>query len=69
VAKGLVTVLVGVLVVVAAVQFEPQRANGLDAALKTLAAQPFGVVLLVATAVGLVAFGVFCAFDARYHRV
>ncbi|GAY12402.1 DUF1206 domain-containing protein [Pseudonocardia sp. N23] len=69
IAKGAVTALVGVLVVVAAVRFKPEEANGLDAALKTLAAQPYGSVLLVVAALGLASFGVFCAFDARYHRV
>lgn len=69
VAKAVVTALVGVLVVLAAVRFRPEEANGLDAALKTLAAQPLGTVLLVLVAVGLAAFGVFCVFDARYHRV
>jgi hypothetical protein len=31
--------------------------------------QPFGPYLLAAVAVGLLAYGVFCFFDARYHRV
>jgi hypothetical protein len=35
-----------VLVVVAAVQFDPSKANGLDPALKALAGQPFGMFLL-----------------------
>jgi Domain of Unknown Function (DUF1206) len=38
-------------------------------ALRTLAAQPYGIIVLVAVALGLAAYGVFCAFDARYHRV
>jgi hypothetical protein len=57
------------LVVVAAVRFDPSRANGLDPALKALAGQPFGTVLLVLVALGLAAYGVFCFFDAKYHRV
>lgn len=69
VAKGVALGLVGLLVVLAAVQARPEEASGLDPALRTLAAQPYGVVLLVAIALGLAAFGVFCAFDARYHRV
>jgi hypothetical protein len=69
IAKGLAVVLIGVLVVIAAVQYRPEEASGLDAALKTLAAQPLGPYLLVAVALGLAAYGVFCFFDARYHRV
>jgi hypothetical protein len=69
VAKGVAIMLIGVLVVVAAVRYRPEEASGLDVALKTLAAQPFGQFLLVAVALGLGAYGVFCFFDARYHRV
>jgi Domain of Unknown Function (DUF1206) len=69
IARGVVTVIVGILVVVAAVRFRPEEANGLDAALHTLARQPFGPYLLGAVALGLFAYGVFLFFDARYHRV
>jgi hypothetical protein len=69
VAKGVAVVLIGVLVVVAAVRFRPDEASGLDTALKTLAAQPLGSYLLGAVALGLAAYGVFCFFDSRYHRV
>lgn len=69
VGRGFATVLVGVLVVVAAIRFRPEEANGLDGALRTLAQQPFGPWLLVLVALGLTVYGVFCFFDARYHRV
>ena len=69
VAKAVSLGLIGVLVVVAAVRFDPSKANGLDPALKALAGEPFGMVLLIAMALGLAAYGVFCFFDARYHRV
>jgi hypothetical protein len=68
-AKGVAIGIVGVLVVIAAVRFRPEEASGLDAALRTLAGQPFGPYLLVVIALGLLAYGVFCFFDARYHRV
>ena len=69
VAKGITIALIGVLVVIAAVRFRPEEASGLDVALKTLAAQQFGPYLLAVIAIGLAAYGVFCFFDARYHRV
>ena len=69
VAKGTTIGLIGVLLTVAAVRFNPEQATGLDAALKTLAEQPYGTVLLILMAIGLAAYAVFCAFDARYHRV
>src|ERR1044072_7479956 len=59
--------IAGVLVVVAALKSQPAKATGLDVALKTLAAEPYGPTLLVLIAGGLTAFGVFTFFDAR-HR-
>jgi hypothetical protein len=69
VAKGVTLVLMGVLIVIAAVRFDPAQANGLDSALKTLAGQPYGPYLLVVLALGLLAYGVFGLVDARYHRI
>lgn len=69
IAKGIAIGLIGALVVTAAATFDPQQAAGLDQALKTLAGQPYGPFLLAAVALGLAAYGVFCFFDARYHRV
>ena len=69
IAKGVAIGLIGVLLIVAAIRFRPEEATGLDAALKGLAAQPYGPYLLIAVALGLIAYGVFCFFDARYHRV
>ncbi|TQM14976.1 uncharacterized protein DUF1206 [Pseudonocardia kunmingensis] len=68
-AKGVALGLIGVLVVVAAVRLRPEEASGMDTALRTLAGQPFGPYLLAAVALGLLAYGLFCFFDARYHRV
>jgi hypothetical protein len=68
-ALGGVYGVAGALVVVAAVRSAPEKATGLDVALKTLAAQPYGTVLLTVIAAGLAAFGVFAFFDARYRRV
>jgi hypothetical protein len=69
VAKAVALGLIGVLIVVAAVTFDPSKANGLDPALKGLAGQPFGMIALTVVALGLAAYGVFCFFDAKYHRV
>ncbi|UGT61420.1 DUF1206 domain-containing protein [Nocardia asteroides] len=59
----------GVLVIVAAVQSQPHKATGLDVALKTLAGQPYGTVLLLVVAVGLAAFAVFTFLDAKFRKV
>lgn len=67
-ARGVAFGILGVLVVVAAVQADPNEARGLDHALKTLAGAPFGTVGLVAVALGLAAFGVFELMTARRAR-
>lgn len=69
IAKGIAIGVLGVLLGVAALTFDPQRANGLDSALKTMRDQPYGVFLLVAVGLGIACYGVFCFVDARYHRV
>jgi Domain of Unknown Function (DUF1206) len=68
-AKGVAFAIVGVLLVIAAVHQDPSRSRGLDEALRTLAAQPFGPWLLSLVAIGFVAFAAFCLFQARYRKV
>jgi hypothetical protein len=67
-AKGVVLAIVGVLLGVAAFQSNAKEAGGLDSALRTLAAQPFGTVALIVVAIGLAAFGVYCFAAARAHK-
>ncbi len=69
IARGVVFGVIGVLVASAAVTYDPSKARGMDLALKTLAGQPYGMWILGAVAVGLLAFGVFCLAAARYARV
>ena len=68
IARGVVIGLSGVLVVQAAVAFRPDKARGLDGALQTLAAQPYGKVLLVAAGLGLAVFGIYGFAEARWRR-
>lgn len=68
-AKGVVLAVLGVLVILAAVQHDPSQAGGLDEALKSLVELPFGVPLLSGVAVGLIAYGVFCFARARWPRL
>jgi hypothetical protein len=69
VAKGIALFVVGVLFVVAAVTADPEKASGLDGALKSLIDLPFGKVILVAVGVGLIAYGLFCGARARWARL
>lgn len=67
--KGSAIAGAGVLVIVAVFQSDPEKASGLDAALKTLGAQPFGPVLLVAAGLGIAAYGLYDFACARYARM
>ncbi|WP_232664263.1 DUF1206 domain-containing protein [Pseudonocardia sp. TRM90224] len=69
VTKGVAVAVIGGLVVAAGTTYRPEQAEGLDAALKTIAGQPFGPVALVAVAVGLTCYGIFALFDAVLHEV
>ncbi|WP_041289204.1 DUF1206 domain-containing protein [Kribbella flavida] len=64
-AKGIAFVIVGVLFAWAALDYDPQKAGGLDTALRTIKDQPFGAVLLTLMAVGIACFGVYCFVWSR----
>jgi len=68
IAKGVALGLVGGLLSYATLTFDRQR-QGLDGAMQTILAQPFGKFLLTAAALGFVAFGVFAILQSRYRRM
>jgi hypothetical protein len=68
VARGVVLAISGVLVVDAAVTFDPQKSSGLDGALRTLASHAYGRWLLLLLAVGLIVFAVFGFAAARWAK-
>jgi hypothetical protein len=61
--------LIGIFVVKAAYDYNPREAIGLDGALQKLASQSYGSWLLGIVAAGLLAYAVFCFFEARYREV
>jgi hypothetical protein len=65
VARGVALFLVGALFIAALITFDPSKATGLDGALKTLAALPFGQFILVIVGLGFIAFGVYSVVRAR----
>jgi succinate dehydrogenase/fumarate reductase cytochrome b subunit len=67
IAKGLALGLVGGLLSYATLTFDRQKAQGLDGAMQTILAQPFGRYLLTAVALGFAAFGVFAILQSRYR--
>lgn len=66
--KGVAIGVVGILFGWAALSYDPDKAGGLDDALKTVRDQPYGPVLLSLVAIGLAAFGLFCFAWARYVK-
>ena len=69
IAKGLALGVVGALLSYATLTFDPQKAQGLDGAMQTILAQPFGRFLLTAVALGFAAFGLFTILQSRYRRM
>ena len=68
-ARGVVFALAGILVIEAAVTYKPAKAGGIDKALLTLRNQPFGQVLLILAALGLIIFGIYGLCEARWRKV
>ncbi|HEV2591466.1 MAG TPA: DUF1206 domain-containing protein [Gaiellaceae bacterium] len=68
-ARMVVFSLVGLFLVVAAVQYDPKKAEGLGGVLGRLLREPGGNALMGVVAAGLVAFGLYSMADARYHRL
>lgn len=69
IAKGIALAVVGLLLGYAALTFDPEKATGLDGAMRTIVQQPFGQFLLTAVALGFIAFGIFALAQARYRRM
>ena len=65
VAKGVALAGIGGLLATAAISTDASEAGGIDDALRTIAALPFGAVLLAVVGGGLIAYGVYCLARAR----
>ncbi len=64
-AKGLALAGAGLLVAISVFTSDPSKSTGLDGAVKTLGAQPYGQVLLVLAGVGLGLYGIYAFVLAR----
>jgi len=67
--RGIGFALVGFFLVRAAVKYDPTDATGLDGALRRLAAQSWGVLVVVIVCVGFAAYGVFCLATFTHRRL
>ncbi|MEV1044032.1 DUF1206 domain-containing protein [Streptomyces sp. NPDC049916] len=68
-ARGSVFAAAGAFAIAAAVKHEPDQSKGMDDTLRSFTDTPVGPWLLVVIALGLIAFGVFSWFNARYRKV
>jgi hypothetical protein len=48
---------------------QPNKATGLDGALKTLGAQPYGAALLILAGGGIITYGLYSFAMARYTKM
>ncbi len=67
--RGLVTMLVGFFVLRAALRFDADEARGFDQSLRQVAGTGLGSALVLACAVGLIAYGVFCFVSHRFRTL
>lgn len=69
VARGVVMLVIGGLLVVAGWTSRPEDSTGLGDALETLREQPYGPWLMGAVAIGLGLYGIYQLVQARYRRI
>ncbi|MBC6459345.1 DUF1206 domain-containing protein [Actinomadura sp. HBU206391] len=68
-ARGVVFGSVGIFLANAAIQYDPDKAKGLDGTLREFTKTPAGPWLLVAVAIGLLVYAVYSFCEARWRRV
>jgi hypothetical protein len=64
--KGIAIAIVGGLILYGGITHDASKSGSLDQALHKVLSYPFGVVLLVVIAAGLVCYGLFCFARARH---
>jgi len=67
--RGAVFALLGLLLIKAAADYDPNEAQGVDGTLRTIAQQSYGQALLVLTGLALLAFAAYSMAEARYRRL
>ena len=67
-ARAVIFTLMGYFLIKAALDYDPDKAVGIDGALAKLGDSSFGPIVLGAVALGLLGFGLYSFMDARYRR-
>jgi hypothetical protein len=68
-ARGIVFGVIGLFLLIAAYQHDPNEARGLAGALRALREQPYGPWILGIVALGLISYGVYQFVEAKYRRI
>lgn len=68
-ARGVVFLIIAGLLFRGGLSYSAENKPGLEEALKAVQGYPFGWVILLIIALGLIAFGIYCLAEARYREV
>lgn len=68
-ARGVVFCIIGLFVIIAALQSDATQVKGLGEALAVLAQQPYGSWILGTVALGLIAYSIYSLIEARYRSL
>lgn len=68
-ARGFTLILIGWIIVDAAMGADPEDARGLGHALQSLRDETYGTILLTLVGAGLLCYGLYCFINARYRRI
>jgi hypothetical protein len=69
VGRGIGIGLVGVFLLLSAINYDPGEATGLDGALRRLAVHTWGTLVVAVVGVGFVAYGIFCLVTFTRRRL
>jgi hypothetical protein len=68
-ARAVVFAVIGGSLIRAAIHYSPNQARGTTGAMRALAGQPYGMILLALTGIGLASYGVYSFVNARYRQM
>jgi len=69
VAHGIIFCVIGVFMIAAADHHNPHEAKGIGEAMRYIEGLSYGWILLTIVAAGLIAYGIFQLFEARYRKI
>ena len=67
--RGIAIGVIGFFLVRAALDFDASEATGLDGALRLMALEAWGVIVVAVIAIGFIAYGIFCLVTFTHRRL